>query len=532
VVNVLQRIPAGLPILGTTATANDRVVKDVQAQLGNLTIQRGPLARDTLALQTLRLPDQAARLAWLAQHVPDLPGTGIIYALTKRDADQVAAWLNQKGVRARAYYSGIAADGREDSDLYRERLERMLLANEIKALVATTALGMGFDKPDLGFVIHYQAPGSIIAYYQQVGRAGRAIDSATGVLLAGREDDDIHSYFRTSAFPNEHDVLAILDALAETDGLTERQIQEAVNLRSGQIEKVLKILSVENPAPVIKDRGVWRRTPVAYRPDRDRIARLAQQREEEWDRLQDYIDTTGCKMQSLASSLDDPNPRACGRCEPCLGHPVVPAAFTRQLVVEAARFLRLAELPLICKQRPAAGGFAGYGFGGNLPAELRAEPGRILSRWGDAGWGQLVREDKHTGRFRDELVDAVAEMIRQRWQPQPPPEWITCVPSRHRPDLVPSFAQRLASRLRLPFIAAVTKIRDNQPQKLQQNRYHQCRNLDGVFSVAPALPAGPVLLVDDVVDSAWTLTVIAALLRQAGSGPVWPVALATSSAGD
>jgi ATP-dependent DNA helicase RecQ len=532
VVNVLQRMPRGMPILGTTATANNRVVADVQAQLGNLEIQRGPLARDTLALQTLHLPDQSARLGWLAQHVPHLPGTGIIYTLTKRDADQVAAWLNEKGVTSRAYYSGVVADDCEDSDLYRERLEGMLLGNEIKALVATTALGMGFDKPDLGFVVHYQAPGSIIAYYQQVGRAGRAIDSAVGVLLAGREDDDIHSYFRTTAFPSEHEVRAILDALADSDGLTEPQIQGAVNLRSGQIERVLKILSVDNPAPVIKDERFWRRTPVAYRLDQDRIDRLTRQREMEWQELQRFIDAPGCKMQFLAESLDDLHPSSCGRCESCLGRPVMPAAVARQLAIEAGRFLKAAELPLHCKIQVAAEAFTEYGIHGNIAKEWRAEPGRTLSRWGDAGWGTIVKDDKHAGRFRDELVDAVAEMIRDRWRPLPPPAWVTCVPSRDHPDLVPSFARRLAARLDLPFVAAVIKVRDNAPQKLQQNRYHQCRNLDGVFAVAPDIPAGPVLLVDDVVDSAWTLTVIAVLLRRAGSGLVWPVTLATGSVGD
>jgi ATP-dependent DNA helicase RecQ len=199
--NVLRRMPPNMPILGTTATANNRVVADVQAQLGNIGVQRGPLTRDTLALQTLRLPDQSARLAWLAEHIPQLPGTGIIYTLTKRDANQVADWLTGKGINARAYYSNVIAAGYEDSDAYRRHLEDMLLRNEIKALVATTALGMGYDKPDLGFVVHYQAPGSIITYYQQVGRAGRAIDRAVGVLLSGREDNDIHDYFRSSAFP-------------------------------------------------------------------------------------------------------------------------------------------------------------------------------------------------------------------------------------------------------------------------------------------------------------------------------------------
>jgi ATP-dependent DNA helicase RecQ len=522
-VNVLQRMPVNMPVLGTTATANDRVLNDIVTQLGDIRVQRGSLMRDSLALQTLRLPDQAARLAWLAEHVPGLPGTGIIYTLTKRDADQVAGWLNQKGIVAQSYHSEVEG---------REHLEDLLLNNEIKALVATTALGMGYDKPDLGFVIHYQAPGSIVAYYQQVGRAGRAIDYAIGVLMSGREDGEIQDFFRDSAFPDEAHVQAVLERLAESDGLSERQIEEAVNLRKGQIEKILKILSVENPSPVLKDGTCWMRTPVPYQMDHERIRRLTRQREEEWREVQEYLDTRDCLMMFLARALDDPAPQPCGKCSRCLGRPVVGEGFSHERAVEASLYLKRSEISLECRKQVAPGAFPQYGFKGNLPKELRAGTGRILSRWGDAGWGRLIAEDKHRGHFRDEVVEAVAEMIRDRWRPDPPPAWVACVPSHRHPELVPGFANRLAQRLDLPFVDAVHKVVQNQPQKQQQNRFHQCHNLDGVFEVSDEVPSGPVLLVDDVVDSGWTMTVIAALLLQAGSGPVLPLALATTSAGD
>ncbi len=552
-VSVVQRMPRNLPILGTTATANNRVVADVQAQLGDMSVQRGPLIRETLALQTLRLRDQSGRLAWLAEHVPALPGSGIIYTLTKRDADQVAGWLRSKGTDAHAYYSGATGDAfanpadtsatqvaahqggnagmAEGSDAHRQHLEDLLLRNQVKALVATTALGMGFDKPDLGFVIHYQAPGSVISYYQQVGRAGRAIDHAVGVLLSGHEEDEIHEYFRATAFPRLEDVQAILDLLAESDDLTPGEIEKSVNLRRIKIEQALKYLSLENPAPVIKDENRWRHTAVSYEMDQDRIRRLTRQREVEWRQLQSYIDEPGCLMQFLATALDDPHARPCGKCRGCLGRAIVSEQFASSLAIEAMHFLRRTDLPLRCKQQVAPGAFTEYGLAGRLPAERRAEDGRILCRWGDAGWGRFVLADKHAGRFRDELIEAMAEMIR-RWSPKPTPAWITCVPSHRHPELVPDFARRLAARLELPFVAAVTKVRDNDPQKLMENRYHRCRNLDGAFAVEPDVPAEPVLLVDDVVDSAWTLTVVAALLREAGSGPVWPIALATSSVGD
>jgi ATP-dependent DNA helicase RecQ len=531
-VNVLRHMPPTMAVLGTTATANNRVVNDITTQLGDIEVQRGSLLRETLALQAVQLPDQSGRLAWLAEHLPQLPGTGIVYTLTKRDADQVAEWLTQNGIAAKAYYSGVEAVGFECSDAYRQHLESALLNNEIKVLVATTALGMGYDKPDLGFVVHYQAPGSIVAYYQQVGRAGRAIEYAVGVLLAGREDEEIQEYFRAGAFPDERHVNGILEALAESDGLSERQLEAKVNLRKGQIDKVLKFLSVENPSPLIKDGSHWRRTPVPYRLDHQHIQRLTRQRAAEWQEVQEYINTRDCLMLFLARSLDDEQAQPCGRCASCLGRPVIPEEFSHQLAVAAALYLRHAELPLECKKQVASGAFIQYGFSGNLPPNPRAETGRILSRWGDAGWGRIVAEDKHNNHFRDELVEAVVEMIRERWRPSPAPTWIACVPSRNHPNLVPDFARRLAARLHLPFHEAITKVRDNQQQKLQQNRYHQCRNLDGVFDVAADIPNGPVLLVDDMVDSAWTMTVVAALMRLAGSGPVWPVALASTSSGD
>lgn len=531
-VNVLKHMPPNIPVLGTTATANNRVLDDVCSQLGGIQVQRGPLMRESLVLQTLRLPDQSARLTWLAEHLPELPGTGIVYTLTRRDADQVADWLGRNGIEARAYYSDVESPEFPDSDAYRRHLEDMLRDNRIKALVATTALGMGYDKPDLGFVVHYQAPGSIITYYQQVGRAGRAIARAYGVLLSGREDEEIHEFFRSSAFPGGVHVNAILEVLAASDGLTERQIEKSVNLRMGQIEKVLKFLSVDSPSPVIRDAGLWKRTPVNYRMDVEHIQRLTRQRLVEWQEVQDYIDSRECLMVFLARVLDDENPRPCGKCAQCLGRPVVAETYSHARAVEAARFLRQSELPLECRRQVAKDAFPQYGFSGNLPENLRAETGRVLSRWGDAGWGQLVAEDKHAGCFREELVCALAEMIRDRWQPDPMPTWVTCVPSLSRPHLVSDLARRLAVLMRLPFVAAVTKVQANEPQKLQQNRFRQCANLDGAFKVTDDVRPGPVLLVDDMVDSTWTMTVVAALLRQAGAGPVLPVALATTSARD
>jgi ATP-dependent DNA helicase RecQ len=537
IVNILQQLPANTPVLCTTATANNRVVADIQSQIGDIQIQRGTLTRDSLSLQTMSLPDQASRLAWLAQVIPAIDGTGIVYTLTVRDSEQVAKWLSENGIKAKAYHGSVEAEDFEDSNTYREHLEGLLLTNQIKVLVATTALGMGYDKPDLSFVIHYQAPGSIVAYYQQVGRAGRGIDQAVGILMSGTEDQDIHDFFRNSAFPSEEHVYEILHVLEQNDGLTTRGIEEKTNLRHGQIEKVLKLLSVESPAPVIKVGSQWRRTAIAYSIDHARIAHLTNQREQEWVEVQSYIAETNCKMAYLRHVLDDQDPSPCGKCETCIGHPVVSTYIDSQLVHFAASFLKQAEMIISPRKQIAPSNaettraFPTYQFPRNLGI-LIAQEGRVLSRWGDAGWGKVVVENKHSNSFSDELVNAMAEMIIQRWNPNPSPTWICCVPSLNHPDLVPNFANKLSQFLGLPFVNLVKKVKVNNPQKLQQNSFHQCHNLDGAFSIEQPVPNGPVFLIDDIIDSGWTLTVIAALLQQNGSGPVFPLALASTSVSD
>ncbi|MDM3870797.1 RecQ family ATP-dependent DNA helicase [Porticoccus sp. W117] len=532
IISILRQLPANTPVLGTTATANNRVVEDIQIQLGDIQIHRGPLTRESLALQTMMLPDQASRLAWLAQVIPTLPGTGIVYTLTVRDAEQVAEWLSANDINAKAYHGNVEAEGFENSNAYRQHLEELLLNNQLKVLVASSALGMGYDKPDLGFVVHYQAPGSIVAYYQQVGRAGRGIEQAIGVLMSGVEDQDIHKSFRDTAFPSESQISEILHVLEQSDGLSIRGIEEQTNLRHGQIEKALKLLSVENPAPVIKDGSRWIRTPVRYQMDHERIAHLTGQRIQEWQQVQAYLADNGCKMAFLRRALDDLDPAPCGKCSSCLGHPVINTPVDPGLAHRAGTFLKQAEMVITPKVQVAANGFLEYGFRGNLLQNIRAQEGRVLSRWGDAGWGRMVADNKHSGHFSDELVEAMVEMVQQRWQPNPAPQWVCCVPSRNHPLLVPDFARRLAARLELPLIDAVSKVKDNQPQKSQQNRFHQCRNLDGAFAINLPVQDSPVLLVDDIVDSGWTLAVIAALLQQAGSGVVYPVALASSSVKD
>jgi ATP-dependent DNA helicase RecQ len=352
------------------------------------------------------------------------------------------------------------------------------------------------------------------------------------LLLTGNEDSRIHDFFRRSAFPAEEHVKEILGVLEVHDGLSVIDLQQHLNMRDSQIGKVLKLLNVESPAPVIKQGTKWFRTPVHFQMDHERVEHLTWQRETEWREIQDYIGSNTCLMAYLRHALDDPGIEECGRCAVCTGESVIPESVDRKVAIAAAKFLRHAEMPFKPKIQVAKDAFVKYGFRGSLRQELRTSQGRILSRWRDSGWGGRVADDKRAGHFSDKLVEAAAEMYEQRWRPDPTPQWVTCAPSQNHPSLVPDFAQRLADRLGLPFVDAIRKVRDNGPQKEQQNRFHQCSNLDGAFSLSDDIRSTPVLLVDDVIDSGWTVTVLAALLRQAGSGLVYPVALASTSTGD
>ena len=518
---LLERIVAALPpnlrLLATTATANDRVMDDLVAVLGpNLRISRGDLNRTSLSLQTIRLPSQAERLAWLAEQLQTLDGHGIIYTLTVRDANQVAQWLKVRGFNVEAY-TGETGDRREE-------LEQALLDNRVKALVATTALGMGYDKPDLSFVIHYQTPGSVVAYYQQVGRAGRALESAYGILLSGREECDITDWFIRSAFPTREEVAAVLAALESArEGLSVPELLGIVNLSKGRIEKTIALLSLEAPAPIAKQGTKWQLTAANLGDDFwARADRLTALRRDEYHQMQEYVDLPfGKHMAFLISALDgDPHFAT----KPTL--PALSTSVNEELVKEAIAFLRRTSLPIEPRKRWPDGGMPQYNVRGNIGASYQAEPGKALCVWGDAGWGGLVRRGKYQENyFSDELVAICAKMIGD-WNPQPAPTWVTCVPSLRHPDLVPNFAQRLADALSLPFEVVIAKTDERPEQKTMANSTQQARNIDGSLKLngAPLL-AGPVLLIDDMVDSRWTLTVSAWLLRSTGGGEVWPLAL-------
>ena len=519
---ILRTMPANLRVLATTATANNRVLDDLQVVLGpNLTVSRGGLGRPSLLLQTMRIPSQVARMAWLATHLPNMEGSGIVYTLTVRDAVQIAGWLQSRGIQAEAY-SGETGERRVE-------LENALLENRVKALVATTALGMGFDKPDLAFVIHYQTPGSVVAYYQQVGRAGRALNAAHAVLLSGAEETDITDFFIESAFPSRDEVAVVLSALqGSPDGLSIPQLMPLVNARRGRIDKALQLMALESPAPIVKEGSKWRLTAAnlteAFWQRADRLTAL---RRTEQQQMQEYVALGAGHMEFLVGALDG---EVSEHQSPDVA--ALPETFDEGIAREALTYLRRISLPFEPRRKWTGGGLPHMNVSGNIAEALRAQPGRILCIWNDAGWGSLVRQGKlRDGHFADQLVEACAAMVRS-WAPQPAPAWVTCIPSRRHPNLVPDFARRLAVALHLPFLPVLDKTDDRPAQKDMANSSQQARNVDGALAVRGQVPTGPVLLVDDMVDSKWTLTVAAYLLSSSGSGPVYPLALASTANSD
>jgi ATP-dependent DNA helicase RecQ len=509
---------SSVPILGCTATANDRVVNDVADQLGaELTTFRGPLRREGLALSTLRLDRQAERLAWLAETLPELNGSGIVYCLTVRDVENVAEWLTSQGIEVEAYFGSLDNESRIEA-------ERRLQHNEIKALVATTALGMGYDKPDLSFVVHFQSPGSPVAYYQQVGRAGRALETSRGILLRGVEDEQIQDWFIEQAFAEEHLVNDIVQAFDSFDGpVPLMRIQVKLNVKIGTLELVVKQLDVDGVLERVSGTS-YQRTLQPWIYPANRVEAVTAERRLEQLSMVDYFHTTECRMRFIANLLDDPASDDCGICDNCTsdadGH--MPSV---ELTAAAERFLLSRPIEVTPKKMYLD---ADTGGRKKIPVTELIEDGRALAMWGDAGWGQLVRDGKHvTGRFDDRLVEALAELV-DAWAATPAPQWVTSVPSTRFPELVADMAHRLAARLGLAYHPVVERLVERPTQREQRNPAHQQANVADAFGVTGAILDAPVLLVDDLVDSGWTVTEVGRVLRRAGVPLVYPVALASS----
>jgi ATP-dependent DNA helicase RecQ len=526
---LIGQLPSDLPVLATTATANARVVTDVAEQLGAegdvLTI-RGSLARTSLRLGVLELPGARDRLGWLLSHLAELPGSGIIYALTVSAAEDTARLLREGGHAVRAY------TGRTDPE-EREQLEGQLKGNELKALVATSALGMGFDKPDLGFVIHLGAPSSPVAYYQQVGRAGRATDNADVLLLPGREDKDIWTYFATSSMPSQERAAAVIGELSEVP-LSTPALEARVNLRRTPLELLLKVLDVDGA--VRRVQGGWVATGQPWTYDRERYERIAAAREAEQQSMLTYQHDSTCRMEMLQRDLDDVTAAPCGRCDNCVG-PWFPTGVDSSATQTASGTLDKVGVEIEPRaQWPTGAERLGVEAKGKIAVDDRAEAGRAVARLTHLGGGGVLRElfaaGAPDGPISDELLGACVRVLKD-WGWAERPAAVVSIPSRSRPQLVDSMARGIARIGRLTDLGSLDLVGEGARSGPGGNSAYRLADVWGQLAVGPALAEGlqslggrPVLLIDDRVDSRWTLTTAARELRRSGAGSVLPLVLA------
>jgi ATP-dependent DNA helicase RecQ len=545
---MLTDLPPGVPVLATTATANARVTADVAEQLGTGTgsdalVLRGPLDRESLSLGVLRLPDAAHRLAWLADHLGELPGSGIVYTLTVAAAEEVSEFLRQCGHTV-ASYTG------KTENAERQQAEEALLTNQVKALVATSALGMGFDKPDLGFVVHLGSPSSPIAYYQQVGRAGRGVEHAEVLLLPGREDEAIWAYFASVAFPPEEAVRRTLDVLAQADRpLSLPALEPLVELNRTRLETMLKVLDVDGAVRRVK--GGWIATGAPWSYDTERYAWVAKQRATEQQAMRDYATAGGCRMEFLRRQLDDEQAAPCGRCDNCAGPRFTADVSPAALDAAGGSLSRAGVVVEPRKMWPTGLPTVGIDLKGRIPPGEQAAAGRALGRLSDIGWGNRLRPllAPHTPDepVPDDVVNAVVTVLTDwakgpdGWASGAPdaparPAGVVTMPSRSRPQLVRSLGARIATIGRLPVLGSLAYSDHVEALSLpRSNSAQRLRALTGALVVPPPLQEalsaadGPVLLVDDATETGWTLAVAARLLLRSGAKGVLPLVLAVRS---
>lgn len=517
--SVISSLPTTVPILATTATANDRVVSDLEKQLGNnVFVSRGPLTRESLSIQVLEMPDRITRYAWILENINKLPGSGIIYCLTQRDCDYLSDFLKKNGINAEAYYS---RDG-EDGALLNKEIEEKFRRNEIKAIVATIKLGMGYDKGDIAFVIHYQMPSNIVSYYQQIGRAGRNIDRAYTFLMFGKEDEDILNYFINTAFPSEREAADIMEYISNNDGVKLYQINSALNIKKARLDKAISFLM--HDGFIRKEKQMYYATPKPFVYDKEHYDAVTATRVREMEQMKKLATTTTCYSKFVVECLDDHSAYECGHCSNCLGQDILPSSPLMESVHIAETYINGLVLDIEPRKM-----WVYSEYTGNKKIPVPNKPGLCLAKYGDPGYGELVKRDKYSPkkRFCDELVGKSAKVLRPLVN-EKEIKYITCVPSL-RSDIVLDFSNRLAESLGLTFVELLKKSNTRQ-QKEMQNSSYQCGNAMHSFSLLDGVEVpDKVLLVDDVVDSRWTLTACGYYLSQGGCGEIYPFALADSS---
>lgn len=514
---LISGMMSNVPVLATTATANDRVLNDLKQQFGgDVYVSRGPLMRDNLSIQILRMKDKASRYAWILENINKLEGSGIIYCLTQDDCDELAGFLIKNDISARSYHSGIEPEKNSETEL-------LFMNDKIKVIVATIKLGMGYDKSNIAFVIHYQSPANIVSYYQQIGRAGRNIPKAYTFLMCGEEDLDIHNYFIETAFPSKAESQSIINQITGNNGIGKNDLLSVVNLSNSRLEKTLAFL--ENESFIYKEKVSGRVKYFAsanqFSYNEEHYNEIKSQRYAERDQMIELMKTTKCLSRFVVNCLDDKTETDCGICSNCLGKEIMSSNISEEYLIKAQKHLN----EYIIKIEPRKQ------WCDRKKIDLINEEGICLSRYGHQGYGKIVQNNKYNGdRFCDELLEKCTEILAAYVQDNNI-KYMTCVPSL-RSNIVKDFSLRLAERLHISFAEIIEKT-TAKPQKDMENSQFQCKNALDSFSIKNKMElTGNYLLIDDIVDSRWTITVCGYLLRKAGAEKVFPFTLACSSRKD
>jgi ATP-dependent DNA helicase RecQ len=515
--NVVKQLPPRVPVLATTATANNRVIDDIREQLGDdVELKRGTLERDSLSLNVnTDVQTYAQKLALVYQAVNESKGTGVVYSLTVQDTEIITTWLMSQGIDAKSY------SGQSEKET-RIAIEDALIKNKVKVVVATSALGMGFDKPDLSFVIHFHTPPSPAAYYQQVGRAGRNLKDSLGLLMFSESDTDIWDYFDRSSIFETHEINSVLGFLKENSkkgSLRIGEIEKNVNIARSRLDKLIKKLEVEGH--LFKENNAYSLTPKKWVERFHDIDEIVYRKKIEHTQMMEYLNTKSCRMKVLRGFLDDKTTVNCNKCDNCLGFSKF--EIDPKIVEKANAFLFKKSFPITPRLK-----WFEYNTLKSIPTNLLVEKGLSRSLM-SSNLGRALRNAKNNGdEFPEHFLITMCELLR-KFPGEIKPKYIAYIPSlKTNRNQVKHFVYKLGKELGLTVLDNVVKTQQNDLQKLQKNSWYQSKNVENAFKIVGDVPHEPIYLFDDIVDSRWTMTHVGALLRKHGATKVFPISLVVS----
>ena len=509
IVRLLDAIPKSTAVLALTATANKRVEVDILQQMGvGVQVLRGSMLRSNLHLHVIHVKGDQEKLSYLAEILPYTLGTGIIYTATRPDTEIVAAFLQCQGLAAEYYHAG------RDNDV-RQEIEQKLMANHYKVVCSTNALGMGIDKRDIRFIIHYHIPGSPIQYYQEIGRAGRDGQVAQCVLLYDPEDLRIQEHFINQAKPASMQYATILSHLeANAGGLGQNEIMRITGFSQTATRIILKDLQDQGFIERDAKKRYFAATDRPGQIDFSGYDIIRQQKLRELSDIQRYALHQGCYMTYLTTYLGDSLGSACGACGQCQPTNFFTMQVSESVQEATQRFLEDGYLPRIEKRGTT-----------KTPAH---EAGWALSSHGTSRIGRLVRACKYenAGPFPLSLVARAVDVLRTRY-PIAEINGVIGIPPTRSGTLVEDFARQVAAGVNREYLPVLVKVRETLEQKYLKNRLQKEDNVKGAFAVqSPELVAGrTILLIDDIYNSGRMLQEAGRTLIRAGARVVYPLTI-------